>query len=301
MASLSDSNLPFSIVVIEVAGGDVLADCLTALQQFEIDCVAVIRAQDAQLQARFDWVCFEVLDKPVPLRRKRGVALANGDVVVLIEDTTIPGADLLDGLAHAFTEDNTLAASGPVAIGQNLSERYQALACTEYGRYHSKMLFGQQSPAPVFVERLPGNFISYRREPLFSIIEQCDEGLIEGVVNQRLLASGALLAMEPKLANTYCGEDQWGGRLSTRFHHGWLYAGGVSEQKGFFGRIMQFFKSVLLPVVLSFRALRYMSRIPEIKHPLKVGLWICLLEIYWSAGEAVGSVSGTPKNMEHWR
>jgi len=39
----------------------------------------------------------------------------------------------------------------------------------------------------------------------------------------------------------------------------------------------------------------------EIRHPLKVSLWICLLETFWSAGEAVGSVSGAPKNMEHWR
>ena len=245
---------------------------------------------------------FDVLDKPVPLRRKRGVALATGDVVVLIEDTTIPDDTLLEGLTIAFEEEACLAASGPITIGQNLSERYQALACTEYGRYHSTMLFGKDQQQRIFVDRLPGNFICYRRNTLNLLLEEHEEGLIEGIVNHQLLLSrGVNLVMEPKLAATYCGKDTWGARISTRFHHGWIYAGGVVEGKGIGVRIIQSLKSLLLPVVLSSRAIRSMSGMREINRPVYVALWICVLELFWSMGEFVGSLFGKPETMEHWR
>ena len=301
MTSLTTTHLSFSIVVIELVGGKVLEACLSALQQFDIEIIAVLREASPQLQARFDRVRFEIRNEPVPLRRKSGVALARSDVVALIEDTTLPGDSFLSGLVSAFKDDNTLAASGPVMIGKNLPSRYQALACTEYGRYHSSVVFDHPQPQAKAVERLPGNFICYRRKALASILDESNEGLIEGVINQRLLSAGGSLVMEPLLANTYCAEDPWGGRLATRFHHGLIYAGGQAENKSLFASAVQLLKSLLLPVVLSLRAIHYMSRINEIKHPLKVSLWICLLEMFWSAGEAVGSVSGAPKNMEHWR
>jgi len=301
MTSFTTTHLRFSIVVIELVGGKVLATCLSALQQFDIDVIAVLRDPCPQLQARFERVRFDIRNEPVPLRRKSGVALARGDVVALIEDTTLPGTRFLNGLVNAFNDDHTLAASGPVVIGKNLPSRYQALACTEYGRYHPNVLFDHPQPQAKRVARLPGNFICYRREALVSVLDESSEGLVEGVINQRLLSAGGSLLMEPLLENTYRAEDPWGGRLATRFHHGWIYAGGQAENKRLFARAGQLLKSLLLPAVLSLRAIRYLSRINEIKHPLKVSLWICLLETFWSAGEAVGSVSGAPKNMEHWR
>lgn len=302
MSPPASTHLRFSIVVIELVGGEALATCLSALQKFDIEIVAVLKEACPQLQARFDHVRFEIRNQPVPLRRKSGVAIASGDVVALIEDTTLPGDSLLNGLVSAFKDDNTLAASGPVLIGSNLPSRYQALACTEYGRYHPSVLFDHPDQQPrKTVQRLPGNFICYRREVLASVLSEHRDGLIEEVINQRLLSEGGSLVMEPMLANTYGAEDQCSGRLATRFHHGWIYAGGQAEQKNVFACAVQFLKSLLLPTVLSFRAIRCMRGMNEIRHPLKVSLWICLLETFWSAGEAVGSVSGAPKNMEHWR
>jgi hypothetical protein len=301
MSQPTSAKLSFSIVVIEVAGGEVLERCLKMLQQFDLACVVVLREKNSQLQTQFNTVLFDVLDKPVPLRRKRGVALATGDVVTLIEDTTIPDDTLLEGLTIAFEEDECLAASGPITIGQNLSERYQALACTEYGRYHSTMLFGKDQQQRIFVDRLPGNFICYRRNALNLLMEVHEEGLIESIVNHQLLSRGAKLVMVPKLAATYCGKDTWGARFSTRFHHGWIYAGGMVEGKGIGVRIIQSIKSLLLPVVLSSRAIRSMSGMREINQPVHVALWICVLELSWSTGEFIGSLFGKPETMEYWR
>jgi len=301
MSPSASAKLSFTIVVIEVAGGEVLERCLKRLQQFDLACVVVLREKNSQLQTQFNTVLFDVLDKPVPLRRKRGVALATGDLVILIEDTTIPDATLLEGLTIAFEEDACLAASGPIAIDQNLPERYQALACTEYGRYHSTMLFGKDQQQCIFVDRLPGNFICYRRNVLNLLLEEHEEGLIEGIVNHQLLSRGANMVMVPKLAATYCGKDTWGARFNTRFHHGWIYAGGVTEGKGIGVRIIQSLKSLLLPLVLSLRTIRSMSGMREINRPVYVALWICVLELFWSMGEFVGSLFGKPETMEHWR
>jgi len=301
MSQSASAKLSFTIVVIEIAGGEVLERCLNRLQQFDLACVVVLREKNSQLQTQFNTVLFDVLDKPVPLRRKRGVALATGDLVILIEDTTIPDATLLEGLAIAFKEDECLAASGPITIGQNLSGRYQALACTEYGRYHSTMLFGKDQQQRIYVDRLPGNFICYRRNVLNLLLEEHEEGLVEGVVNHQLLSRGANMVMVQKLSTTYCGQDTWGARFSTRFHHGWIYAGSVTEGKGIGVRIIQSLKSLLLPLVLSLRTIRSMSGMREINRPVYVALWICVLELFWSMGEFVGSLFGKPETMEHWR
>lgn len=297
---LPSTKLRFTIIVIEIAGGEVLEACINAIQHFDLPCVAILREKNPRLEAEFSTVLFDVLQEPVPLRRKRGVDIAKGDVVVIIEDTTIPDDTLLEGLAIAFEEDECIAASGPVAIDRNLSERYQALACTEYGRFHSTKLFPDQRPQRIYVDRLPGNFICYRRNTLHSLLDEHDDGLVEGIINDQLLSQGKTMAMVAKLSTTYSGEDRSGARLGTRFHHGWIYAGGVAENKGVPGRMMQSLKSLLLPLVLSLRAIRFMSAMKEISHPVKVAIWICSLELFWSTGELVGSIVGKPDTMEHW-
>ena len=292
-------KLSFSFIVIEIAGGEAMVNCLQVLQSFELACIAVLREEQRHLQDRFDNVQFNYLAGAVPLRRQRGVELSDTDIVILIEDTTVPDASLLAGLELAFQDERCMAASGPVRVGSDLAEHYQALACTEYGRYHSSVLFPDGKNTLLEVDRLPGNFICYRRSALKELLDE--NGLVEGAVNEKLLSRGASLLMVPELSVSYCGEDSWGGRCRTRYQHGRIYAGSLVGQMSFSRRLVQVFKSLLLPLVLSLRALGYMSRMQEIRRPLKVALWIATLELYWSAGELMGSVLGRPGNMEHWR
>lgn len=301
MSLPTSTKYSYTIIVIEIAGGEILENCLKALQQFALDCIVVSRENNLQLQARFKTVKFDVLDQPVPLRRKRGVTLASGDIVILIEDTTIPDATMLEGLSIAFDATDCIAASGPINICSDLPVRYQALACTEYGRYHPTMLFPKNQGQRVIVDRLPGNFICYRRDKLNLLLETENDGLVEGKINHRLLSQGYSLVMLAKLSTTYSGQDAWGARFSTRLHHGWIYAGDLAASKNIGGRVIQTFKSILLPVVLSSRAIRYMSVMKEIRQPVIVAVWIFALELFWSIGEFIGSLAGKPETMERWR
>ena len=302
MTTPTQSSMSISIVVIEVAGGQALAACLESIQRFSLDSViAVLREDSPQLESRFRNVHFVHARESVPLRRKRGVELACTEVVVLIEDTTLPDASLLEGLAEVFAAECNVAASGSVRLARDLPARYQALACTEYGRYHERNIYPDTEPKLTIAERLPGNFICYRRSALMEVLASHDEGLVEGVINHQLRLKGANLVMSPKLANTYTAKDSWGARLATRMHHGWIYAGNEAANKRFPQRVLQLAKSFLLPVVLSLRAIRFMTKMQEIQSPAGVMLWICILEIFWSAGEIVGSVAGPPASMEHWR
>ena len=302
MTSPTLSPMNVSIVVIEVAGGPALAVCLEFIQRFSVDNItAVLREDNPLLAARFSNVRFVYACESVPLRRKRGVELAGTEVVVLIEDTTLPDASLLEGLAEAFASECNVAASGPVRVAADLPARYQALACTEYGRYHESILYPAAEPKLKNVERFPGNFICYRLSALMEVLANHDEGLVEGVINHELRLKGAHLVVSPKLANTYAAKDSWGAQLATRMHHGWIYAGNEAAKKGFFQRVVQLAKSFLLPVVLSLRAIRFMTKMREIRSPIAVMCWIFLLESFWSAGEIVGSIVGPPASMEHWR
>ncbi len=297
----TSTKLSYTIVVIEIVGGEALGNFLKELQKFNLHCIVILKEHNPQLQARFNSVMFDVLDKPVPYRRKRGAALAKGDVVILIEDTTIPGETMLEGLSISFEKDSAVAASGSISIDKKLPWRYQALACTEYGRYHLTVLFSKKQEHCFLVNQLPGNFVCYRREKLNSLLDSNEDGLVEGIINHQLLSTGSDIVMVPKLAATYCREDKWGVCFSTRFHHGWIYAGNLAERKNIGGRAVQSAKSLLLPLVLSSRAIRYMSGMKEINRPLIVALWIIALEFFWSMGEFIGSIFGKPINMEYWR
>lgn len=301
MSLNADIPAHITIVVLEIAGGKALADCLFTVQRFKTECIAVLKKPVPDITSNFAHVKCLIVDEPVPLRRLKGVYASSGEIVVLVEDTTIPGPLLLDGLARIFNDKNTLAASGPISIGNDLPERYQALACTEYGRYHANVIFTDNSSEFVPVERLPGNFICYRRDALMQVLARMPNGLIEGEVNQYLISAGATLMMDTQLASTYCGEDQWGALLATRFQHGRLYAGALVEEKNITGRFIQFLKSLVLPAVLATRAIGFLSRMNGIKRPIRVCIWIFLMEFCWSVGEVVGTLAGAPETMEHWR
>ena len=298
---MKSTNFNITIAVIEVAGGQSMVACLEAVVALAVNCMVVLREPDPKLQQQFRNFSFHTLDLPVPLRRKRAVELCDSEVVVLLEDTTIPDSGFVGGVAQAFSRQDCVAASGAVSVGVGLGERYQALACTEYGRYHSSTLFDDGLAETITVDRLPGNSLCYRRDTIMPLLLNNDEGLIEGTINQHLMAEGGVLLILRRLSVTYSGKDSWGGRLQTRFHHGWIYSGEQAERKGLIGRAVQSVKSLLLPIVLSGRAIKYMAGMREINRPFTVACWICAMELCWSLGEFVGSVIGKPKNMEQWR
>ena len=291
-----------SIVVIELVGGAALKDCIDAVMGAEAEYIVVTRSAQPALERAFPNLTVMVCDAPLPQRRRRGFLQAKGEFVVMLEDSTRISAEHVQaGVDAAFRRPEVAAASGPVVVDAALKPRFQALGCTEYGRYHRQQVFAGDAASSVAVERLPGNLFCYRKQAVEELVQSATDGLIEANINDALIQAGGVLLMEIGLTNRYAVDDEWSARLRTRFHHGHLYSGQLAQSLSLPARAIQLIKALLLPLVLSLRAMGFMHRMEEINKPLQVVMWIFLLETFWSLGEVAGVLLGAPKSMGHWR
>lgn len=296
------------IVIVALLGGEILATCLTRLTPWHGRCHVVLNASsDITIwQARFPPVHFLASEgQPVPLRRQRGVQVAQAEFVALLEDTTLPEPGWLEAACEAFANTQVAAVAGPVTIAPNLAGRYQALACTEYGRYHPTLFpclrLGEASGDVQMMSRLPGNHLAYRRAILLEILTNGTRGLIESEVNEALKSRGQWLAYQPRMTACYAAADHHGASLGTRMQHGRLYASQRAAEKSMTGRLILFAKALLLPAVLTGRGLSSMFRAVKPTVWMSTALWIVLMECAWAWGEALGSVAGPGRSMEAWR
>lgn len=296
------------VVIVALLGGEALAACLARLLPWHDRCHVVLNADNviALWQARFPLVHFLADDgQPVPLRRQRGVQSVQGEFVALLEDTTLPEAGWLAAACEAFTHAQVAAVAGPVNIAANLTGHFQALACTEYGRYHVALFprlgLGEIRGEMQIVSRLPGNHLAYRRPMLLEILANGTRGLIEGEVNAVLQSRGQQLAYHSRMAACYSAADPHGASLATRMQHGRLYASQRAMGQSSMGRLILFAKALLLPVVLSARGLGSMVHAVKPAAWLSTALWIVLMESAWAAGEALGSIAGAGRSMAAWR
>lgn len=299
-----------SIILVALVGGEALEACLRRMAPWSGMC-HVMLGEDmdnvATWRARFPDVRFtDGQGFPLPVRRQRGVETALGQIVALLEDTSLPEPGWLDAICDAFATDNVAAAGGPVRIDPALCGRYQALACTEYGRYHPDRfprlaLGARDARGTQAVSRLPGNNLAYRRACVLEILKGSDRGLIEGEVNEILKARGMSLAFQPQMAVLYSAADSHSARLGTRMQHGRLYAGQRVAGKSYPTRLAWFAGSLLLPAVLSARSLADMTRAVKPAAWPTTAFWICLMESAWAIGESVGYLAGAGRSMKAWR
>jgi hypothetical protein len=246
----------------------------------------------------------------VPMARKRGVELTSGEIVALLEDTTLPTPGWHGAVAAAFAEPGVVAVGGPVVLSPKLDGKFLALGCVEYGRFHpdrfillgDELAEGETSDKGLLpVTRLPGNNLAYRREPLLGVMGENEYGLIEGEINEQLKVRGFKLYMHPAMLATYSMMDVHGVHLKTRFNHGRLFAGNRVAGQGWRTRVSWFLKSLLLPVLLTVRGWSSMTRAVESVAWPKVIAWIILMETAWSIGEAVGYLMGPGRSLDKWR
>lgn len=298
------------VVVVALVGGPSLAACLEGLREIHDRCVAVLgeaMGTAAEWQRRFPRVRFlDAPGLPVPQRRRRGVEMAPGEFIALLEDTSIPDTGWVEAVCAGFVNPQVAAVGGPVRLAPQLAGRFQALGCGEYGRFHPQRI-GSLATTPASadggapVTRLPGNNLAYRREHLQRFMAAPARGLIESEINATLRAQKSVLWMHPGMSVVYTAADHHNARLTTRFHHGRLFAGVRVAGCGWGRRVAWFCQSLLLPAVLTARAwgsMRYAVR-PGV-WPV-VAWWILLMESTWAVGESVGYLFGAGHSLEEWR
>ncbi|NNM20034.1 MAG: hypothetical protein HKO55_02005 [Gammaproteobacteria bacterium] len=309
---MTDPCQTISVVIVSLVGGDALGGLLGSLKPAADECLVLLDEGNnvSQLREQFPAVQFvSRQDLSVPMARKRGAHLASGDIVALLEDTSLPAPGWRDAVVAAFSRPGVVAAGGPVLLAARLGARFLALGSAEYGRFHPDRISrlvdepegSETIPEGLLpVTRLPGNNIAYRRAPLMEMLSQNESGLIEGEVNEALMARGFNLYIEPAMVVTYGMADEHGARLRTRFNHGRLFAGNRIAGQGAGARIGWFLKSLLLPFVLTTRGWSNMTASVAAAAWPKVMAWILLMETAWSVGEAVGYLRGPGRSLDAW-
>lgn len=300
-----------SIVVVALVGGDALKACLASVASWQAGCLVVLGENMEGVAiwgTRFPAVRFaEGTGLSVPMRRQKGVQAVPGQLVALLEDTSLPDAGWLDAVCAAFSDPEVAAVAGPVRINPALGGRFRALACTEYGKFHpgsfSRLATGALRTAGMQpVSRLPGNNLAYRREQLDAVLNTSEHGLVEGEVNAVLVQRGFTLLLQPRMAVLYAAADRHGARLATRLQHGRLYAGSRAAGLRYPRRLAWSVATLLvLPWILCARSLASMTRAVEPAGWPATALWICAMEFAWSLGESVGYLAGAGRSMEEWR
>jgi hypothetical protein len=303
------SRPDFSAVIIPLIGASALANCLERLPLSALECIVVLRetmGDPRSWQRRYPSVMFlDASHEPVPLRRQRGVAIATGDVVALLEDTSWPDPNWCTAVRSAFTDLEIAAAGGPVRIAATLSSRCQALGWIEYGAFAPHYLLPQRrrsgSNAPIAASRVPGNNMAFRRTELIEALRGEVSGLFEGSVCARMLTSGRRVVVQPQMLVTYSACDPQHAALSTRLHHGRIYAGMQLQGQNRSSRILHVAKAALLPIVLSVRTMVEMAKSGRLVMRLPVLFWLILMQSAWALGEAIGALAGTGKSLDEWR
>lgn len=297
----STAAATLTIVVVTLAGGAALARCLAAVARIEARRIVVARPEHAVTPAatwpQFDW---RIADAPVPVRRAQGVAAAGTEWVALVEDTCEPAASWAAAVAEIATMGRAVAWSGPVLISRELAPRHMALACTEYAAFApanwTRLAVGAGLGPAHEVTRIPGLNLLYRR----SALAGCDlaAGLVESDLHPQLQRRGAALGLHPGLAVTYCAADANNAAARARYVHGRIYGGGLAERNSWPARLAGAMKCLVLPAVLSLRALRGLPR----DYPARLAAcgWIVAFSCAWSVGECVGRLAGRGKSILAW-
>jgi hypothetical protein len=306
MISTSSSQDPRLSVVIAIVSDAVhLQGCLQALyQQIEPPTMEIIvpyHAEDQdvpRLQSQFPEVRFhrvETLRSVVhndgasrehhDELRARGLGLARGEVVALIED---------HGRADKYWARNVMLAHKEThaAIGGAIENEVDrplnwAVYYCDFGRYQNPVNNG---PTPYISDAN----ISYKRPVLSRHEEIWKDSFHETTVNGILMAQGEELWLSSDIVVHQHRENLSLSRaLTERYVWGRSYAGTRAQETSFFKRLVYLALSPALPILLMARKIRdVLTRKRLVGKFLYAFPLTFLLTVSWSVGEFMGYLTG---------
>ncbi len=299
-----------SVVVTIVDGAGALERCLDALEAqrgsppLEVlvpydDSVSGVSA----LAARFPHVVFLPMgtiatDRPIASasgqhelfdrRRAAGLAEAGGDLVAIIEDRGVPGPEWAATFAQIHAEHGDPVIGGPIQNGIDKAMNWAVYFC-DFGRYQLPFEFGPRA----YVSDVN---ICYKREALERTRHLWEERYHETTVHWELQKSGCELQLSPTPAvYQHRTELTLGRLLGERFHWGRLFAYTRAREIGAAARIGRALTAVLLPPLLFARLVKgQLARKTKVGRFLAVSPLVATLLTVWSAGEALGYLTGRP-------
>lgn len=289
-ASPTQGITDLTVFVIPLLGGEALAQCSSAL--------ASQGARVITTQLNEHAGCERPLNQSVPYLRKWALEIAETPYVGFVEDTATPGPQWCTALCTALSDGKVAVVAGPVLISPQLKPRYRALGLNEYAIFHP-----DHSPESSFItdmDRIPGIAFGLNREKVLPIVTDLPTGLVEGDLLRSLRACGAGVRYVALMEVFYDKPYPDGASLSTRYHHGRLYAGMRIPEQAVALRLGYAFATILLPIILTYRSLR--MRPVELQGSVTTVFWILAMHTAWALGEFVGYITGSIGNsLQRWR
>jgi hypothetical protein len=308
--TVSAQQPELSIVVVVVSDtvekpdGSRLAGCLQALRQLEnppqLEILVPHTADTTgleELRQRYPEVRFQAITDLQARRggngsrehhdelRARGIALARGRMVALLEDHGRPAgswaAEMVAALGKGYA-----AAGGPIENGVPRALNEAVYLC-DFFRYQNPVYEG---PAAVVSD---ANVV-YRRESLDAVADVWQDFFREPFVNAALLARGEALGMTPRAVVYQHREGlTLGVATRERFIWGRSYAAARRRAVGR-GRALLFALLspallILLPTRILLSVIRKGRAGPLLLKALGPVIW---LSGAWAAGELAGYVAG---------
>jgi len=298
---LEPASLKLSVVIAASNDLPALERTLASLREqaeaadTEVIAVCNFEAVD-EVAKRFPFVNCVALggDTTVPELRTRGIDLARGEIIALVEDycTLDPLWCATIKKAHESCHPIT---GGSVENGCPDKALNWAVYFYDYGRYMAPVPAG---PA----EALSGMNATYSRNALCTVQESFRDGFYEAFVHEELKRLGHQLYLEPS-AVVYLSKD-YGFReiFRTYFHLARAYAGRRVSGGAFTKRVVLALGSFVLPILLPGRVvLRTVRKHRHLLQLVRSLPHLFALTSSWSAGEFCGYVFGEGDSARRWR
>lgn len=217
--------------------------------------------------------------------RSRGLALARGSVVALIEDHGIPAGDWCARIVQSHSQPFA-AIGGAIENGIDRPLNWAVYYC-DFLRYQNPLSPGESTFAS------DAN-VTYKRATLESIRPVWQEVFHETAVNQTLRSRGETLALAPEIVlYQHRLGLRLGAALKERFVWGRSYAatraGFVSSQRRIFWAVFSPCLPALMLVRMTMLAFKKRRTFGHFVRALPL---TAILLVYWSFGEFIGYATG---------
>ncbi len=290
-----------SVVIAAHNASAVIETCLSALQAQRVpDLPEIIVADsstdgtDTIVRTRFPSVKLLHFDEAltVPQLRARGIAVASGEVIAILDPYSIADHQWAEALIAEHAARSSPIIGGTVDLYDADHQSYLSWAqyINEYGMFMPPMGAGAS-------EILAGSNVSYKRASLLNNAKYQHDEFWKTFVNESAEAAGSALWLTPEVRIALKKPIAFSDYFRTRFDHGRCYAGMRIAGRSRVEKWLRAASAPLLPFVLLGRTgLRYWSKKRHREKLLTTLPWQLLLFGNWALGEMIGYLCGPGKS-----
>ncbi len=248
-----------------------------------------------QVAKRFPFVkCVSLAsDTTVPELRTRGIYLARGEIIALVEDYCTLDENWCAEIKKAHQSQHPI-------VGGSVENRCPdkplnwAIYFYDYGKYMAPVQAGP-------VQTLSGISVSYTREVLREVQESFRDGFYEVFAHEEIKRRGHQLYLQPSAVVYFTKDFACGEIFRSYFHLARAFAGRRVADSALTKRLLLALGSCVLPILLSGRVvLRTVPKRRYFPQLLRCLPHLFALTTSWSVGEFCGYLFGEADSARKW-